>query len=127
MSKKGMLIIGGDLNDTLSSMDKFVFLNKVKSPLFGLKQLIKHFKLLDIWRFKHPNLKQFTWKRKHNNREASRIDLFLIQPEINPLISSCDIRPAFIRYTDHLAISIKLSSNSNDRGPGTFELNSSIF
>ena len=127
MSKKGMLIIGGDLNDTLSSMDKILFLNKVKSPVFGLKQLIKPFKLLDIWRIKHPNLKQFTWKRKHNNREASRIDLFLIQPEINPLISSCDIRPAFIRYTDHLAISIKLSSNSNDRGPGTFKLNNGIF
>ena len=87
----GMLIIGGDLNDTLSFMDKKIVKNKVKSPVFGLKQLIKHFKLLDIWRIKHPNLKQFTWKRKHNNREASRIYFFLIQPAISPLISSCDI------------------------------------
>ena len=51
---------------------------------------------------------------------------FLIQPEISPLISSCDIRPALIKYTDHLAISIKLLSNSNDRGPGTFKLNTII-
>ena len=105
---------------------KQFFKNKVKCPVFGLKQLINYFKLLGIWRIKHPNLKQFTWKRKHNNREASRINFFLIQPEISPLISSCDIRPALIKYTDHLAISIKLLSNSNDRGPGTFKLNTSI-
>ena len=122
----GMLIIGGDLNDTLSFMDKKIVKNKVKSPVFGLKQLIKYFKLLDIWRIKHPNLKQFTWKRKHNNREASRIDFFLMQSEISPIISSRDIRPALIKYTDHLAISIKLLSNSNDSGPRTFKLNNSI-
>ena len=28
----GMLIIGGDLNDTLSSMDKTIVKNKVESP-----------------------------------------------------------------------------------------------
>ena len=55
---------------------KQFFKNKVKCPIFGLKQLINYFKLLGIWRIKHPNLKQFTWKRKHNNREASRIDFF---------------------------------------------------
>ena len=52
-------------------LDKKNVKNIVKNPVFGLKQLIKHFKLLDIWRIKHPNLKQFTWKRKHNNREAT--------------------------------------------------------
>ena len=115
-----MLIIGGDLSDTLSSMDKNIVKNKVESPVFGLKQLIKHFKLLDIWWIKRPNLKQFTWKRKYSNREASKIDFFLIQPEISPLISSCDFRSALIKYTDHLAISIKLLSNSNDRGARNF-------
>jgi exonuclease III len=59
----------------------------------------QQFKLLNIWRIKHPNLKQFTWKRKHNNREASRIDFVLIQSEISPIISLRDIRPALIKYT----------------------------
>ena len=37
-----MLILGGDLNDALSSMDKQIVKNKVKNPVFGLKQLINN-------------------------------------------------------------------------------------
>ena len=45
---------------------------------------------------------------------------------MSPLISSWNIRPALIKYTDHLAISIKLLSNSNVREPETFKLNNII-
>ena len=99
---------------------------KSEYPVYGLKKLIKNYKLLDIWRIKHQSLQQYSWKRKNSAKEASRIDYFLIQPELSPLVSSCDIRPALIQYTDHLAVSVKLISNTSDRGPGTFKLNNSI-
>ena len=122
----GMLLIGGDFNDILSQYDNKTVKHNKSCPVYGLKQLIKSYKLIDIWRIKHPNLLQFTWKRKHNNNEASRIDFLLIQEELCPFVSSSDIRPAFIKYTDHLAVSIKLRSNTQNKGPGTFKLNNSI-
>ena len=51
---------------------------------------------------------QFTWKRK-NVYNKSRIDMWLIENNIGPLILNADIRPANIKYTDHLAISIKIN------------------
>ena len=40
---------------------------------------------------------------------------------------SCDIRPAFISYTDHLAVSFKFYTNEKeDRGPGLWKINNSI-
>ena len=67
-----------------------------------------YFLLLDIWRELNPNKTQFTWKRKHKINESTRIDYFLISPELRTQIESADIRPVIISHTDHQAISLKI-------------------
>ena len=69
----------------------------------------------------NPDKKQFTWRRK-NNVDKSRIDYWLIENNIIPLLLTTDIRPAIIKYTDHMAISIKLKTPLK-RGPGFWKLN----
>ena len=85
--------------------------------------MINRFKLVDIWRNLHSNRQQYTWRRK-NNIEKSRIDIWLIDENIVPLVYSTDIRPALIQYTDHLAISLKIKLPTK-RGPGFWKLNNS--
>lgn len=124
----GMVIVGGDMNDTLSIIDrkKYSTNKKTQKPVNSLKNLIKTLKLIDIWRETHSNNTQFTWRRKNNINEASRIDLFLICPEIRSHICSADIRPALISHTDHQAISLKLKGRSQSKGKGYFKINNSI-
>lgn len=124
----GALIIGGDMNDILMENDSKSppKISGKKKPVTNLRKLIKSYKLIDIWRAFNKNKSQFTWRRKHNKNEATRIDYFLICPEIRPHVISTDIRPAAISYTDHQAISLKIGGRNYNRGKGYFKLNNSI-
>ena len=122
-NSEGMLILGGDFNDTLNLNDrigKHIAKNKTVKTL---NTLINRFTLIDIWRKNNTHSSQYTWKRK-NSIEKSRIDFWLIGTNLVPLVSSTDIRPACIQYTDHQAISLKIIK-SVDRGPGYWKLNNS--
>ena len=126
-NSSGLLIVGGDMNDILTDTDTKNKQQKRKSkPVYGLKNLIKSFKLLDIWRELNTCKNQYTWKRKSNNNEATRIDYFLIGPELRTQIESADIRPAIISHTDHQAISLKIKGREKHRGKGYFKINNSI-
>lgn len=122
---QGLKIIAGDYNDTLSKTDRISKSNtkQQKCPVKCLEKIIKEFNLIDIWRVKNPNASQYTWRRK-NNSEKSRIDFFLTDENLLPLIENTDIRPAQIKYTDHMAVSLKIRIPSK-RGPGFWKLNNS--
>ena len=64
---------------------------------------------------------QYTWRRL-NSVEKSRIDFWLTDPNIRPAILKTDIRPAQIKYTDHLAVSLKVI-NLSKRGPNFWKMN----
>lgn len=127
---QGILIIGGDMNDTLGIKDRLnknntITTNKNVKPktVKNLLKLIKEHNLCDIWRENNEIKAQYTWRRK-NSTEKSRIDMWLIDSNIIPLVYSTDIRPACIKYTDHLAISLKILI-PNNRGPGYYKINNS--
>ena len=124
-NRLGVLIVGGDMNETFSNLD-IKNSKKNKKPVHNLKLLVKKHKLIDIWRDLNPNNRQFTWQRKSNKNEATRIDFYLISPDIRPQVISTDIRPAMISYTDHQAISLKFRHNPTSRGRGFFKINNSI-
>ena len=126
-NRLGILILGGDMNETLSINDKKTNnISRNYKPVNSLKKLIKKNNLTDIWRELHPNTSQFTWRRKNDTKIASRIDFFLISPDIRPHVMKADIRPAMISYTDHQAISLQVRQNSEERGRGFFKINNSI-
>lgn len=123
-NRMGILILGGDMNESLSKIDrKGNFSDKIVS---SFKKLKKTHKLIDIWREINPKLEQFTWRRKHNHNIASRIDYFLISPDIRPHVVSADIRPAMISCTDHQAISLMIRLPHINKGRGYFKINNSI-
>ena len=124
--KQGILIIGGDHNDTLGIMDRVTSSNNNRKQMTVpyLSQLIKIHNLTDIWRYKFKNKQQFTWRRKHSI-EKSRIDFWLTDWDIITQIFSCDIRPAAIESTDHMAISIKIKIPCK-RGPGYWKFNNTL-
>ena len=64
---------------------------------------------------------KFTWRRK-NSIEKSRIAFWLKDDNITAQVVSADIRPAIIKSTDHLAVSLKIKS-CRKPGPGYWILN----
>lgn len=90
----GMKIYGGDMNDTLKPIDR-ISSNNQREPVQSLSNLIKNQHLCDIWRETNEHVKQFTWRRK-NGKEKSRIDYWLVEENLIPLLQNTDIRPALI-------------------------------
>ena len=125
-SSQGVKIVGGDHNDILNHNDRVYKSNNNKPkyvPVTNLKKLIKSHKLIDIWKNMNHGKSQYTWRRK-NSVEKSRIDYWLVEENLIPLILFSDIRPALIQHTDHMAISLKLKT-PNKRGKGFWKLNNS--
>lgn len=115
------------MNDTLETTDRQTSTHTTRrqNTVKSLLNLITTHALVDIWRQIHFDKKQYTWRRQNHN-EKSRIDFWLIDENIIPLVYSTDIRPACIKYTDHQDISLKLRK-TNKRGPGFWKSNSMFF
>ena len=73
---------------------------------------------------RYSNSKRF--QKKNSQNEASRIDFFLISNELRQRIINSDIRPAIIKSTDHMAVSLKLNIESTVKGPGYWKLNNTL-
>ena len=117
------LIIGGDLNCVLNpQIDTFNVKSKYKTPR-SLKQLMKKFMLIDIWRKVHFDKRQYTWRNK-SVQVASRIDLVLISKDLKNYIVKTDIRP--VVCGDHNAVTITIKVNSTKHGPGFWKLNTNM-
>jgi len=117
------ILIGGDFNEVLNSSDRIPVPNKLYSSS-NLLKMIAELNLNDVWRTKNSLRSQYTWRRKDSSQK-SRIDYWLINEDILPTVRSCDIRPAMIQTTDHMAISITLTLNTK-RGPGSWKFNNSL-
>jgi exonuclease III len=124
----GYLIIGGDFNDTMNALidrKSKTTTRKRKQAVHSLTTLLKQNKLCDIWRIKNPSTRQYTWRRK-NTHEASRIDFWLTSTNLINTVHSCDIRPVLIKYTDHQAVSLRVTSDTTFRAHGHWKLNNSL-
>jgi len=119
-----IVILGGDFNFIPNSK-----IDKQGGNLrYGTKgQNLMHnycrdFLLLDIWRYRNPNKKQFTWQR---NNIKTRLDRFYISDEISLNIKTCKIRTN--PFSDHCDIYLEVLTNYNDEdkiwkcNPETFE------
>ncbi len=79
--------------------------------------IIKDYKLKDIFRVQNPNIPGFTWS---NGSSFSRIDFVFSSPTVEVVESS--LKPVF--FSDHVKIDclVKINGNST-RGPGLWKLN----
>ena len=102
----GSIIMGGDLNTFLDcKLDKSPSTNKKYKGVDKLKNTIKEFNLIDIWRIKNPGILRFTWRRNKPKLIQSRLDYWLLSAALNYDYQTSDIIPGF--RTDHSAIFFK--------------------
>ena len=122
----GVLIVGGDFNDVLYSIDrKNVISTRIIQPANSFKTLIKNNKILDVWREMNKNTQQFTWRRK-NKTQSSRIDYIFIDKTFLAHVDKCKIKPACIKSTDHQSVCLTLNELIKDKGIGYWKINNSI-
>ena len=117
------MIIGGDFNCVLNpKVDTFNVKSKYKTPN-SLKQMMKNYKLIDIWRIVNFDKRQYTWRNK-SVQVASRIDFVLTSKDLKNYVVKTDIRP--VVSGDHNAVTIILKIESVKLGPGYWKFNSSL-
>lgn len=120
------IIMGGDFNCPLDpNMDRF---SKQGNSVFtkynvlnGIKNIIEHLNLNDIWRTKNPTTRSFTWM--HIGKfQYSRIDYWLISNSLQDSVQQVDITPSI--KSDHDAINLSLNFLKDEgKGPGLWKLN----
>ena len=114
-------VVAGDLN---------VILNPKLDKRGGKSIMTKSSKLIcdvmdesdwiDVWRHKHENKFQFTWKR-NKPLLMSRLDYFLVPLGTAQIVSKCEILIAEV--SDHCPVILELQSDFVLRGPGYWKLN----
>ena len=121
-SNTSRIIIAGDWNTTLRSIDKRGGRPwQETSYRNSLLSFMDELGLVDVYRVLHPKKKAFTYESK-TLRLKSRIDFFLIAQSLKLNIRTAEIRSSIA--PDHKAI--YLSAEINDefhRGPGTWKFN----
>ena len=117
------IIIGGDLNTSLSALDvKGTNMTNKKAGKM-INEYIKSQNLVDVWRMKHPNLFQFTWKRMNPKPVMERLDYFLISENLIGLIKDESIQPSYL--TDH-SFPVFQIKTENTKGNGYWKLNTEL-
>ena len=114
------IVIGGDFNTPLENQDKTGASPLNPDVISSINDLYNYFNLIDIWRFLHPDILQYTWHRMRPLSQ-SRIDYFLISNNVVDSISNCGIQYGV--RSDHSAVNLNIKQTSQ-RGPGFWKFNS---
>ena len=119
-------IIGGDFNTVLdTNLDKKNGrIDTHKLARQKIIDIIETHDLADIWRDKHPGLKQYTWHSSHKPPILCRLDYFLLSKSIANTVIFCEHKTSF--KSDHSIVTLSIDSNVYNRGPGYFKLNNSL-
>lgn len=116
--------MAGDFNIALNSV-----IDRKGSPptnshphaLMKINNLMDALDLIDIWRFKNPNLIRYTWRRQN---QASAIDFFLISLSLISKVNGVSIEDKL--RSDHNCIGLNLLMLENVHGPGYWKFNQSL-
>lgn len=102
------IIIGGDFNCTIDfTIDRIGEEPHPQSSQTLNTVIHLDLDLLDTFRVKHPQSRQFTWVRVRNNRVcAARLDRFYISKTLSPRLLQCNIYP--VGFTDHHLVTVEL-------------------
>ncbi|KAJ0022349.1 hypothetical protein NQD34_009839 [Periophthalmus magnuspinnatus] len=119
------LILAGDRNCTLNpaldrSSPKVMIQSKSAQCI---NDFLEVYGVLDPWRLKHPTSKQFSFFSPVH-QSYSRIDYFLIDQKLLPLVTHIDYDSIVI--SDHAPVILKLTFPENVASPFSWRLNSRL-
>ena len=118
-------IFAGDFNLVLDpNIDTKNYLH-INNPqaMHEVKEQMKTYNLVDIWRELHPNDRIYTWQ-KFNANKQSRLDFFLISSSLLPFVKKTEIVPGFC--SDHSGIVLEIDFSKFQRGKGFWKFNTSL-
>ena len=121
-----MIISGGDMNILMNpALDRDGGNARYnKDVMSQVDSWLESCDLIDIWRVRNPNVRQYTW-RQPTPLIQSRLDYWFVSDVMQDIISAVEISPAI--NSDHSAICMKISSNFNDmKGPSYWKFNNSL-
>ena len=116
------LILCGDFNlvmDPIKDSFNYVSINNPRSRSVLLETMRIH-NLIDTFRFFHPNVKRYTWRRRNPIKQA-RLDHFIVSHCFNDLISRCKIAPGY--RSDHSIHEVSVQISNFRTGKGLWKLN----
>jgi len=94
---------------------------KSKTLLF---EYCNNMDLIDIWRVKHPLLKEYTWRSWFPPYIYERLDFFITSSSICNNTIDCCIKPGFM--SDHRPVLLDISQSLCKSGPGFWKLNNTL-
>jgi len=120
------IVMGGDMNLVLDvTIDKNG--GRAQTNEKARECMVKHMEVLelvDIWRVKNPEKKEFTWRRRKPHIVQCRLDFFLLSQSVCNLTQYCRIGNSFL--SDHSVVNLGLKLDMINRGPGFWKLNCSL-
>ena len=119
-------IIAGDLNTTLTKIDKYRQHIRTSKYADKLNNMIDELDMCDIFRVLHPETQRFTWRKAYHGKiMQSRLDYILIPNSLIYKIQSCNIGASL--YSDHSPVSLKIKGIlDNKPGRGFWKFNVSL-
>ena len=87
--------------------------------------MIYEFNIVDIWRSKHPTLKQYTWHSSNKPPIFSSLDYVLVSDNLINSVLSCEHKTSY--KSDHIIVILNIDLSNIRRGPGYFKLINSFF
>jgi hypothetical protein len=124
-----IIIFGGDINEGLTNLDKFVNIDKWKPTeyVLGWKEVCNEFQMLDIWRVLNPLARKYTWKQGtcKKNLRRSRLDFWIVSSSIMYQVDETTILPGY--GSDHSLITLSLfKQKRSEQGPSFWKFNVSL-
>ena len=120
------VVICGDWNLVLDQeQDTSGYLHRnnpeAQKEVLGLKEELD---LVDVWRARNEDTRRFTWRNTGPNLKQSRLDFFLVTPDIYSQVSSADISAGY--KTDHSLVRINLKLVDIKHGKGFWKFNTDL-
>ena len=119
------VIFVGDWNLVMNEEKDTKFYRQIGNPRARrvVLDVIEQENLIDVWREQHLNLLRYTW-RKQTPAKYSRLDFFLVSPELLSYIKSSDISYGY--RTDHNAVTITFKNPQVDKRTLFWKFNNSL-
>jgi len=80
--------------------------------------------VIDIWRVKHPTLREYTWRSGFPPYIYERLDYFITSASICNVTMDCMIKPGF--RSDHRPVILDITPSDCIRGPGFWKMNNTL-
>jgi len=92
-----------------------------------LNAFIEDLSLIDVWRERNPDIKNFTYSKYNSNSPkfvARRLDYIFVSQSLTPFCRKTDIYS--IALSDHRGVFLEMDFSSFERGPPNFKINVSL-